>query len=377
MNQNNRCLLNVLLIFVIFLSISGFLEDLKNTFQYGGVDLRNRVVGARLLRREIDPYFYKWQTGDPLELLDPRDKAENEVNMVTVPPSLLLLLSPFAEVRYDIQRVVWFVIQWLLLLLSVFLIAETAGDEDTKKMVWLLSLFFIGSSFFWRLHVERGQIYIFYTALLSVIYHLEKKHKSTKIGSSIILGIAVILRPTLIFMTIPFLLYKRWKLIRGTIYGGLTAFSLSLILAGWKVWQSYFSAMKIHGAIHLSDIHYAASSYPHSNIEGIGNLYGLANIPIFDSSIQELLKSLGIILPGYVLLIAFLLLVVCGVAVVRKKKIRLTNDQQFLAGLLLAFLVDFFLPAPRFPYNNVMFLPILAILVLEQCTFLSGSNTKQ
>ena len=51
-------LVNILLVFSIFLSAAGFLMDLRNTALFGGVDLRNRVVGARLLIDHQDPYHY-------------------------------------------------------------------------------------------------------------------------------------------------------------------------------------------------------------------------------------------------------------------------------------------------------------------------------
>ncbi|MFC1898066.1 glycosyltransferase family 87 protein [Candidatus Cloacimonadota bacterium] len=364
MNQNNKLILNILLIFVIFLTISGFLEDIKNTFQFGGVDLRNKVVGARLLKRDMDPYFYKWQQGDPLVLLDPRDKVEKEVSMVTVPPSLLQLILPFADIRYNIQRIIWLFVQWFLFLFSIYLFTKTAISKRDKKLIWLLCLFFISSSFFWRLHVERGQVYIFYVALLSLIYFIYRSNmRNSSFWSGMLLGFSVILRPTLALVGVPFLLHKKWKFISGAVAGGVISFVISVVLSGWEMWLSYFRAMKIYGEIHLLDLELAASAYPYSNIEGIENLYGLANIPIFDSSIQFLFKSIGVIVPGSALLIVFILLL--STAFFFLRKIKLTEPQLFLLGTCFVFLVDFFLAAPRFSYNNVMFLPILAIVILE------------
>ena len=34
------------------------------------IDLRNRVVGARLMHDGISPYYYKWKTGDPIRYYD-------------------------------------------------------------------------------------------------------------------------------------------------------------------------------------------------------------------------------------------------------------------------------------------------------------------
>jgi len=123
--------------------------------------------------------------------------------------------------------------------------------------------------------------------------------------------------------------------------------------------------MREWGIIHLSNIPSEASQYPFENIEGIGNLYGLANIPIADSSLQFLFKSIGIIVPGIVLVLAFLFLLVLVFIILWKRRIRLHGSQLFLLGSVLVYLSDLFLPAARFSYNNVMFLPILAIVILE------------
>lgn len=366
MKQNeNNLIINILLIFAVFLSVTGFLTDVSNTTKYGGVDLRNRIVGARLLKENLDPYFYKWQKGDPLELLDPRDKAENEVNMVTVPPSILLLISPFSGIKYNIQRYLWLFMQWILLITSICLFSKVANLKQDRKIIWLISLFVIGSAFFWRLHVERGQIYIFYVFLVSLVFYVfNSKIKNADLVSGIILGIAIILRPTLALIALPFLVYRKWNFIFGNIIGGSVSFLLSVILTGWDNWQSYFAAMKIHGAIHLSDAHYVASNYPYSNIEGIGNLYGLANIPIFDSSLQFLLKSIGIRISGSFFLLVFMIFLV--VLFVFLRRFKLTASYLFIIGSTLVFLVDFFLPAARFSYNNVMFLPVLVLIILEK-----------
>ncbi|MDO9577105.1 MAG: glycosyltransferase family 87 protein [Candidatus Cloacimonadales bacterium] len=373
MNQNKDLILNVLLIFVVFITITGFLQDISNTMKFGGVDLRNRVVGARLLKADFDPYFFKWKQGDPLELLDPRDRMENEVNMVTVTPATLLLLSPFTKIRYNLQRFIWFALQWLLFLSSIYLFVNTSDSSYDKKFIWLLCLFFIDSSLFWRLHVERGQIYIFYVFMISLVYFIiHSKLSSAKLISGIVLGIAIIFRPTLVLIALTFLIFKNWKFIIGTLIGSVAAFVSSLLLVDWQDWQSYFNAMKIHANNHLSNIQFAESNYPYTNIEGIGNLYGLANIPVLDTSLQFLLKSIGIRVSEEILMFILLMIIVTVFLILRK--IYLTTSQIFLTGCVLIFLADFFLPAARFPYNNVMFLPVLAILILERNNLLEVFN---
>jgi hypothetical protein len=44
-----------------FLALYGLVVDLRNVSAGGSIDLRNRVVGARLLAAQKNPYFYQWQ----------------------------------------------------------------------------------------------------------------------------------------------------------------------------------------------------------------------------------------------------------------------------------------------------------------------------
>ncbi len=97
-------LLNVVLVFTIIIAIRGFLIDFSNTYTYGGVDLRNRVVGARLMLEGLDPYRFKWSEGYPDTLLDPIDNPLTPVNRVSVPPTVLMLHVPLAGIKYSIQR---------------------------------------------------------------------------------------------------------------------------------------------------------------------------------------------------------------------------------------------------------------------------------
>src|SRR5438046_2318783 len=59
-----------------------------------GADLRNRVVGARVMLAGYDPYTFLWQPGMPEEWLDPVREAK--VHRLTVPPPTLWLYTVIA-----------------------------------------------------------------------------------------------------------------------------------------------------------------------------------------------------------------------------------------------------------------------------------------
>ena len=96
-------IISILLITSIFFTVVGFLQDMENSANYGGIDLRNRVIGARLIKANYDPYFFKWSEEYSEFFLDPRDHPNLPVNRVTVPPTILMIHSIFSDISYTIR----------------------------------------------------------------------------------------------------------------------------------------------------------------------------------------------------------------------------------------------------------------------------------
>ena len=371
-------LINILLIFAIFLSITGFFTDVSNTMKYGGVDLRNRVVGARLMKNDLDPYYFKWEKGDPVELLDPRDNPDWEVNRVTVAPTVLVFHAVIAKLSYKTQRYIWFIFQWVLFIASLFLFSKCTNSVIKSKIIWICGLFFIGSSFYWRLHVERGQIYILYIFFIALSYWIYcRKIQNNEFLSGLITGIAMSFRPPLMLLALPMIFYKKFKFVLGNIAGAIVGLVASLVIASPQTWIQYFAAMKVHGSIHFDSLHMSSSRYPYQNIEGISNLWGLAHIPIFDTSLQFMARSVGLNLTPNILFA--LLLVTLTICCLAMRKI-IGNERRFsfivLSGIILVFIAEYFMPAARFSYNNVILLPILSLVIIDSERILKSVSRK-
>ena len=122
MKSNNKVLysiLSLLLIFAIIISLLGFYRDFKNTFEYGGIDFRANSVAAKLLIEGEDPYHFKWSQNKSDTLLDPNDYPNKPVSRVTSLPTVFLIYMPISKLPYKVQRVIWFIFQWVLLLLKI------------------------------------------------------------------------------------------------------------------------------------------------------------------------------------------------------------------------------------------------------------------
>ena len=372
-NKTFEPILNQFIIFAIFISILGFISDLANTFEFGGIDLRNRVVGARLLMNGLDPYFFKWNENMSELFLDPNDSPYSPVSKVTVPPTVLIVHSALAKIPYKTQRIIWFLFQWILFLVSLALFSKSTHSENKSKLIWIIGLLFISGSFFWRLHVEKGQIYILYVFLIAFAYWLSQKNfKNSSILSGFVIGFTASLRPPMIFMSIPMLIYRKWKLFIGNIIGFLFGIGSSLMIADSFLWKKYASAMYIHEKIHLGLITDIFGLYSKLDAEGMNNILLWANIPTFDSSFQGIFKRfLGLNLSSNMLLIS-LTLILLFLSFYLYKSCRENNSMTmlFLAGATLVFISEFFIPAARQSYSDVMWLIPLSLIIIN-CDSLS------
>ncbi len=367
-----KIILSLLLIFAILISIFGFYRDFRNTFKYGGIDLRARVVGARLLLEGIDPYHYKWNENDSELLFDPMDTLDRPVSRVTRPPALLAIHSIMAPLPYNIQRIIWFFLQWIFLLTSILLFSLSTNSEFKKKLIWILGLLFISGNSFWRLHVERGQIYILYIFLIALAFWLSnKKFRLNHILSGFVIGFTASLRPIVIFMSLPMLIYKKWKLLIGTVIGLVAGLATPLLITNIFVWKEYYNAMQFWGRNpHIFGNRWGelySSLYPDRIIEGMHNIASGAGVLTTDSSIQSIfIRYIGIKLyPTTLIIILISILIIFSMMLFIIRRREISMNLLFLISSGLVFISEYFLPAARYSYTNVIWLLPLSLIIIN------------
>jgi len=364
--------LTLLLISAIIISMLGFYRDFENTIEYGGIDLRPKVVGSRLLMEGYDPYHYKWSPNDSELLLDPNDSPDVPISRVTVTPAYLVLLSPIANIPYKIQKIIWLMVQWLLFLLSLLIFAKSAKSKVKSKIIWIIGLMFIAGSSFWRLHVERGQIYIVFLFLLSLAYWIsQKSFKHNAILSGFLIGYTMSLRPPTIFMAIPVIIYRQWKLFIGTIIGLLFGIATPLIFSGISIWEKYYSSMQYFGtrpdALGLPWGESYKSIYPDRMIEGMNNLGTGALIETSDSSLQAIsINYLGKMLSTKILTLALIItILIISILLLKFYIKKMSINILFLAGITIILISEFFLPAANYSYTNITWLIPLSLIIVS------------
>ncbi len=360
-------LINIFLTIAIAVGILGFIADLNFTRKYGGVDLRNRVTAARVaVELNQDPYFFKWNENYSDRFLDPADNAAIPVARVTVPPTALLFQSLISRLPYLAQRYIWFFFQWLSLLASIFLLTRLTASPAARKMIWILGLLFISGAYFWRLHVERGQMYIFYVLLFALSLYTCRKFGEEKKGQSVaglILGYLASLRLPFLFVLLPFLIYKKFRLPSFAVLGFAASVLLTSLFLPPSLWVSFYNSASFQGTMRTEEgTNFRAIGADRA--EGV-ELKNFLPVPGEDSSLQRIIRALSGRWLGNNALLA-LLLGMMALAVIYLYKFKIPRPEAgelFLAGIALVFLSEFFIPAPRWPYADVIWLIPLALII--------------
>lgn len=366
---------NLLLAFALIIALLGFVTDIRNTIKFGGIDLRNRVVGARLLTKGLDPYHFKWTPGNDERLLDPLDWPTIPVTRTTVNPSVLLFHSLFANLPYFPQRIIWFVVQWFCLIASLFIFIKNNLHDLRNKSVIISILIFIFCSLIWRIHVDVGQFYIIYVFLLALSYHfLESEIKYSNALGGFFIGLAACFRFPLIIMVLPMIIFKKIKMLTFTLLSFFFCLLVSVLFTNLQVWQNYFSAMATNGKLNIESLKVdgvdVKKIFP-KIVEGMNLQDFNGGIPNSNSSLQFFLKDtlslqldskyFLIILAGILLLYSF---IIYRYRAASSNKTNIKElDLIFFISSINVLIVDFLIPAPRNAYNNVLFMIPLILLM--------------
>jgi Glycosyltransferase family 87 len=356
------------LLFVLCLIFS-FIPDLHNTIHYGGVDLRTRVVGARVALEGKDPYFFQWRSGMPERLIDPDVQRNAKTSKLTVTPSVLTFHAPFVHYSYFQQKIIWLFLQWIALIVSLIVFLYKSKSLIQSILCSILSLFF-ANSLFWRLHLERSQIYIFIVFFLSIAFLIFQDKSHLRQGlSGLVLGIATALRPPLLLILLPFVIGRYWAVVTGSVVGILLGI---WPLSDTKLWKSYFAALSnatrylsSHGipSAELNKIR-IGGIYPEW-IEGLNNITKAKDIKATNSSLQVILSNFHLgNYHSFPLVIGVIFLVLMLLYFNKTISKATPVNVLFLGGSVLYLFSEFFLPAPRYSYNDVQWLFPLFLIIL-------------
>ena len=219
---------------------------------YPGEDLRPKVLGARALLRGLDPYTYEAGPGTPEELQD-YTRTYAKLTRVTYAPTLLALYAPLAPLPYGAQRVFWAVAEWAALLASLLLLLRTLRGPRARLLYFCAACVLFAASAFWRLHVERGQYYVFLLLLVSAALVLLLHERPREWPAGLLLGAAVALRPTLAVLVPMLFVLRLRRTALSACAAAAVAVLLTLPLAGIDGWLSYQGSVRLLERAMLGD----------------------------------------------------------------------------------------------------------------------------
>jgi hypothetical protein len=180
-------------------------RDIGMEKQYAG-DLRNRIVGARLIHNNRSPYFFKWTKGDGILYYDPANFDSLRSSNITSSPFLHHLFLPLAEFpEYEASRI-WLLIEYILLL-GILAIALSMANSDAQRWAVLLMTMLFLLTQAWRAHIAAGQIYIVIPFLSMLFLRLIRNKKTiiNAVAAGIAAAFLVLIKPNAILFFIPFL----------------------------------------------------------------------------------------------------------------------------------------------------------------------------
>ena len=373
MNKNTKIFTLLVTVAVLVLTI-GFVVDLHNTLVYPGSDLRNRVVGARLMLEGIDPYTFKWQPGWSEKFYDPLAVPTEQISKLSVPPTVLVLHAAIANLSYGQQKIIWLLVQWSALIGTVSIFIKTSHSQS-KNVLTLAVGFFFASSLFWRLHVSSGQIYIVYVFLLAIAWlFLNDSSKYGHLISGFFAGVTVSLRPSFVLLFIPFLARRKHSFVLGGALGLLSNLALSWAVAGTLIWKRYvLVASKMIGLVDLDTyLSVAERKLPSPDIvypKIVEAFSWSAQTPLeryfANTALYLPLNVLRVPNERGILLIGLMAATSCLLLCVLKHSPKSGKDTNFifLFGVLMALVAEFFIPVPRYSYYDVqMILPLLVVI---------------
>lgn len=242
----------VLVCLLLAIGLYGVLRSDRIQQAGGSRDMRNRVVGARLMHDGISPFYYQWYPGAPLRYVIERDIDTNHyrrVSPVTSSPVFHRLLIPVSG--YDepvIDRSIYILFYVLLAIMMLIVIKES-------KDLLLTLLFFIPFLFSdgWNFHILMGQVYFLFGFLLFLISLCLIRRQYLAAG--LLLALLVLLRPNcLVFIAPFFLMWRRYRPFILGFFAGLAVYGLFVLSSPFEQenWRDYIASLRDYTRIHLA-----------------------------------------------------------------------------------------------------------------------------
>lgn len=219
-------------------------------------DLPNRVIGARLQKDGIVPYFYKWTPAGGIRYYDFTNFDSFKVSRSTASPFFHTLISPLVELSQRQISKIWLVLQFVLLAIMTVLVCALTPATSRKLVVVFLAVLLTYTEA-WDNLIVAGQMYLLVPFMGLLFYYLVYNAN----GKLYVLAVAgavaiasVLVKPSLLLFYIPFLfLINRYTAKQRVVFlFPIAAVVIYIALSPWQktLWSEYYKNIREQIKIH-------------------------------------------------------------------------------------------------------------------------------
>lgn len=355
-------------------------RDIRLEQQHPG-DLRNRVVGARLQKDGISPYFYGWDSTQSFRYYDPSGYQSIAASNITASPFFHQLLYPLADLPQRTFSKLWLFIQYLVWAAMLGMAMSFASGRRQQLLILAIGIAFLYTRF-WVDTVFKGQNYFligFFSLAMTVLLSRPRPQWAMLIAGGLATAL-VLTKPTAVFFLLPFLfLWRQWPAKTQLFLLAGSVLVLAIAFASGKAryyWQEYRHALNEHIKLHQRlhpDPGQKARFNRHLNYEGW-------DLDAADSAaLVYRYKFRGENSNAFVwyrqifhsrLPVAWMLglsfVIICTLLLFYYRRVVLPHGftiiQAALLGLCLYMIADLFSPIHRFTYNGAPWLAALLVV---------------
>jgi hypothetical protein len=374
--KNRWLFLNIIFLFVIlFHSVDRDIELTKRM----PCDLRNRVVGARLQKIGISPYFYHWHPGESMNFVDPQNiLLDSAISNITASPFFHQLLYPVCKYSQRSISFLLLILQYAMLAVMI-LICYGMTNASIKKIVVVNVGVLFTLTEAWKSLISAGQLYFFCAFLMICIIHgLLQRNKSGAWVAGICLAAFILTRPIAIIAFVPLLpLFKPLRIFFITAFSGLAVYIMFVVFSPFEryLWEDYTRALEKHVEMHQifdytgEPLIYDRPAVPTLegfDLEKIDRLAREKPIRVYSETgnffviyymITKKKLPLTILTTMTVTLVAGLLFLFFY----RYRKYNLLIIQTLLFSFALYVIIELSNPIHRFQYNTTQWFPLVLI----------------
>lgn len=347
-------------------------------------DLRNRIVGARMMKNGLSPYFYICKTGGPIQYENIFTEPDFVVSQSTASPFFHSVFSLVADLPQFQLDIFWMLLEYMALIGCSLLAILSLPQQYRKKALPLVLAITVAFTFTtgWRLHIWNGQNYIFIPLLaMGSFYFLTKNENLMNIIIFAIFTAAMVLiRPVAILFYLPLFFYPKNYFKYGlATFLVITAYVLFVYCSPVQKtnWADYFKAIPIHitnnqhlyqgrpvtNGQFLPVTHFEGidlkSGVDLAKMDGLGKMAETSNLYYFYNKLTA--NKLSINAMTYIGL-GITLLLLLPIAWCIKKGINISSEKLMVLGFVIYNFFTFCAPLPRFNYYWVEFLFPLLLL---------------